>query len=119
MVSDSAATRTRVRARAKGPGRTGRTSPPLGELLLFQQLRQLVQGLQIILLQLANMDAGDGRPVVEMAWFYRCKPQPDVTPEQDCPMRFWKDTSGRYLDRNHAGILIIHAIDRADPAAAR
>lgn len=31
-----------------------------------QQLRQLVQGLQIILLQLSNMDAGNGRPVVEM-----------------------------------------------------
>jgi DNA topoisomerase-3 len=40
-----------------------------------------------------------GRPVIEMAWFYRCRPQPDVEPEQDCPMRFWKDTSGRYLDR--------------------
>jgi hypothetical protein len=31
-----------------------------------QQLRQLVQGLQIILLQLSNMDAGTGTPVVEM-----------------------------------------------------
>jgi hypothetical protein len=31
-----------------------------------QQLRQLVQGLQIILLQLSNMDAGNGTPVVEM-----------------------------------------------------
>jgi DNA topoisomerase-3 len=41
-----------------------------------------------------------GRPVVEMAWFYRCKPQENL-PEgaADCPMRFWKDTSGRYLDR--------------------
>jgi DNA topoisomerase-3 len=38
-----------------------------------------------------------GRPVVEMAWFYRCREQPPR--EEDCPMRFWKDTSGRYLDR--------------------
>jgi DNA topoisomerase-3 len=37
--------------------------------------------------------------VIEMAWFYRCEPQPDVEREDDCPMRFWKDTSGRYLDR--------------------
>jgi DNA topoisomerase-3 len=40
-----------------------------------------------------------GRDVIEMAWFYRCEPQPDVEREDDCPMRFWKDTSGRYLDR--------------------
>jgi DNA topoisomerase-3 len=38
-----------------------------------------------------------GRPVIEMAWFYRCKEDPPR--EEDCPMRFWKDTSGRYLDR--------------------
>jgi DNA topoisomerase-3 len=38
-----------------------------------------------------------GRPVVEMAWFYRCREEPPRDP--DCPMRFWKDTSGRYLDR--------------------
>jgi DNA topoisomerase-3 len=39
-----------------------------------------------------------GGPVREMAWFYRC---PDGrSAEEDCPMRFWKDTSGRYLDRN-------------------
>jgi DNA topoisomerase-3 len=41
-----------------------------------------------------------GRPVFEMAWFYRCAEVPDVAPEDDCPMRFWKDTSGRYLDRD-------------------
>ena len=34
-------------------------------------------------------------PVVEGAWFYRCQP---VLDEDDCPMRFWKDTSGRYLN---------------------
>jgi DNA topoisomerase-3 len=38
-----------------------------------------------------------GRPVIEMAWFYRCQEEPER--EEDCPMRFWKDTSGRYLDR--------------------
>jgi len=42
---------------------------------------------------------GCGRPVYESAWFYRCLPVPDVEPDDDCPMRFWKDTSGRYLDR--------------------
>ncbi|HEU4430757.1 MAG TPA: DNA topoisomerase, partial [Myxococcota bacterium] len=48
-----------------------------------------------------------GRPVIEMAWFYRCKPVenlPEGTP--DCPMRFWKDTSGRYLDRRAVAALI-------------
>jgi len=38
-----------------------------------------------------------GRPVIEMAWFYRCQEEP--AREEDCPMRLWKDTSGRYLDR--------------------
>jgi DNA topoisomerase-3 len=38
-----------------------------------------------------------GRPVIEMAWFYRCREEPER--EEDCPMRFWKDTSGRYLDK--------------------
>ena len=48
-----------------------------------------------------------GRPVIEMAWFYRCKPVenlPEGTP--DCPMRFWKDTSGRYLDRRAVAALL-------------
>jgi DNA topoisomerase III len=40
-----------------------------------------------------------GRPVRESAWFYRCEPVPGADAEDDCPMRFWKDTSGRYLDR--------------------
>ena len=47
-----------------------------------------------------------GRPVIEMAWFYRCQPVADVAPEQDCPMRFWKDTSGRYLDRHTVQTLL-------------
>jgi len=41
-----------------------------------------------------------GGPVIEMAWFYRCREVPGRAPEEDCPMRFWKDTSGRYIDRN-------------------
>ena len=47
-----------------------------------------------------------GRPVIEMAWFYRCQPEKDVAPELDCPMRLWKDTSGRYLDRHTVQILL-------------
>lgn len=55
-----------------------------------------------------------GRPVYESAWFYRCLPPPEVEPDDDCPMRFWKDTAGRYLDRaaveallrdGHTGVL--------------
>jgi DNA topoisomerase-3 len=45
-----------------------------------------------------------GRPVVEMAWFYRCREEPPRDP--DCPMRFWKDTSGRYLDKRTVRALI-------------
>jgi DNA topoisomerase-3 len=47
-----------------------------------------------------------GRPVYESAWFYRCLPVPDVDPEEDCPMRFWKDTAGRYLDRRAVEALL-------------
>jgi DNA topoisomerase-3 len=47
-----------------------------------------------------------GRPVIEMAWFYRCRPQEGIDPEQDCPMRFWKDNSGRYLDRQTVRTLL-------------
>ena len=63
-----------------------------------------------------------GRPVIEMAWFYRCKPienLPEGTPGPgapdagapeagvpDCSMRFWKDTSGRYLDRTAVAALL-------------
>jgi DNA topoisomerase-3 len=55
-----------------------------------------------------------GRPVYESAWFYRCLSPPDVEADEDCPMRFWKDTAGRYLDRaaveallrdGHTGVL--------------
>jgi DNA topoisomerase-3 len=47
-----------------------------------------------------------GGPVVEMAWFYRCREVPGRAPEEDCPMRFWKDTSGRYIDRNTVRTLL-------------
>jgi DNA topoisomerase-3 len=47
-----------------------------------------------------------GGPVVEMAWFYRCREVPGRAPEEDCPMRFWKDTSGRYLDRDTVRALL-------------
>jgi DNA topoisomerase-3 len=46
------------------------------------------------------------RPVVERAWFYRCEENPDLPEDQDCPMRFWKDTSGRYLDRTAIATLL-------------
>jgi DNA topoisomerase-3 len=46
------------------------------------------------------------RPVREMVWFYRCEEQPDVEREDDCPLRFWKDTSGRYMDRQSVATLI-------------
>ena len=45
-----------------------------------------------------------GRPVLEMVWFYRCQEEPPRDP--DCPLRFWKDTSGRYLDRQSVRALI-------------
>jgi DNA topoisomerase-3 len=47
-----------------------------------------------------------GRPVYESAWFYRCLPVPEVEPDDDCPMRFWKDTAGRYLDRTAVEALL-------------
>ena len=47
-----------------------------------------------------------GKPVFEMAWFYRCTGKPGVEREDDCPMRFWKDTSGRYLDRDAVSALL-------------
>jgi DNA topoisomerase-3 len=45
-----------------------------------------------------------GRDVVEAPWFYRCKETPPRDP--DCPLRIWKDTSGRYIDRHTAATLI-------------
>jgi DNA topoisomerase-3 len=45
-----------------------------------------------------------GREVVEMPWFYRCQETPPRDP--DCPLRIWKDTSGRYIDRVTAATLV-------------
>ena len=68
-----------------------------------------------------------GRPVREYAWFYRCEPKPgaerppraekspkrkkgEPAPEpvasDDCPLRLWKDTSGRYIDRSTVATLL-------------
>jgi DNA topoisomerase-3 len=60
-----------------------------------------------------------GRPVREYAWFYRCEPQPGVAEARrkakdeeeasaiaDCPLRIWKDTSGRYVDRTSVAALL-------------
>jgi DNA topoisomerase-3 len=45
-----------------------------------------------------------GRKVVEAPWFYRCEEKPERDP--DCPLRIWKDTSGRYIDRHTAATLV-------------
>ncbi len=44
------------------------------------------------------------RPVYEGAWFYRCVEQHEEG--EDCPARIWKDTSGRYLDRQTVETLL-------------
>jgi len=71
------------------------------------------------------------RPVREYAWFYRCEPKPgaerrapakkakttkkkskqaepapEAPPSDDCPLRIWKDTSGRYIDRASVAALL-------------
>ena len=46
------------------------------------------------------------KPVFELAWFYRCTEEPGIEREDDCPMRFWKDTSGRYLNRDAVSALL-------------
>ncbi len=46
------------------------------------------------------------RPVYERSWFYRCEEVPDVSREEDCPFRIWKDKSGRYVDRRTAETLL-------------
>jgi DNA topoisomerase-3 len=47
-----------------------------------------------------------GKPVYERSWFYRCVEDPGTPPEEACPLRIWKDTSGRYIDRASATTLI-------------
>ncbi|MEE8313774.1 MAG: DNA topoisomerase [Myxococcota bacterium] len=46
------------------------------------------------------------RPVYERSWFYRCEEVPDVTAEEDCPFRIWKDKAGRYIDRRTVETLL-------------
>ncbi len=70
------------------------------------------------------------KPVREYAWFYRCEPKPGAErrapakkakapkkkkkaepaavepPSDDCPLRIWKDTSGRYIDRASVATLL-------------
>lgn len=40
-----------------------------------------------------------GRPVKERAWFYSADEDPEAKEGDPTPMLFWKDTSGRYLNR--------------------
>ena len=56
-----------------------------------------------------------GRPVVEDAWFYTCKKDPGAPreakadpdcPNPTCPLLMWKDTSGRYLNREAIEVLL-------------
>jgi DNA topoisomerase-3 len=47
-----------------------------------------------------------GRPVFERSWFYRCLEVPDVSEDDDCHLRIWKDKSGRYMDRQTVRILL-------------
>ncbi|MCP4006133.1 MAG: DNA topoisomerase III [bacterium] len=46
------------------------------------------------------------RAVVERSWFYRCIEVPGVEGDDDCPMRIWKDKSGRYIDHNTVRVLL-------------
>ena len=47
-----------------------------------------------------------GKPVYERSWFYRCVEEPGTPEDQVCPLRIWKDTSGRYIDRASATALV-------------
>lgn len=49
-----------------------------------------------------------GKPVYERSWFYRCIETPGEPEDQICPLRIWKDTSGRYIDRASATQLVQH-----------
>lgn len=40
-----------------------------------------------------------GRPVKERAWFYSADEDPAAGEDAPTPMLFWKDTSGRYINR--------------------
>jgi DNA topoisomerase-3 len=41
-----------------------------------------------------------GRPVKERAWFYSADEDPAAGEDDPKPMLFWKDTSGRYINRS-------------------
>jgi DNA topoisomerase-3 len=45
-------------------------------------------------------------PVFERSWFYRCKEDPAVEKEDDCPFRLWKDKAGRYMARQAVKLLL-------------
>ncbi len=56
-----------------------------------------------------------GRAVVEQAWFYTCQREPGAPAEgkadpacpfENCPLLIWKDTSGRYIDRQAVAALL-------------
>jgi DNA topoisomerase-3 len=47
-----------------------------------------------------------GKPVYERSWFYRSAEEPGTPEDQACPLRIWKDTSGRYIDRASAVALL-------------
>ena len=47
-----------------------------------------------------------GRPVKERAWFYSADEDPSAPEGAPTPMLFWKDTSGRYINREVVAALL-------------
>jgi DNA topoisomerase-3 len=47
-----------------------------------------------------------GRPVKERAWFYSADEDPAAGEDDPKPMLFWKDTSGRYINREVVAALL-------------
>jgi len=47
-----------------------------------------------------------GRPVKERAWFYSADEDPGAPEGAPTPMLFWKDTSGRYINREVVAALL-------------
>ncbi len=50
-------------------------------------------------------DPRNGKPVFEHSWFYKAEGEND---DENPPVIFWKDTSGRYMDRGAVKALIEH-----------
>lgn len=50
-------------------------------------------------------DPRSGKPVYEHSWFYKAEGESD---DENPPVIFWKDTSGRYMDRGAVKALIEH-----------